>query len=182
MRSSLLISALLFSLFSLGQKEGQSFCKGDYPDGFYFELAISKKKIYWFDTYYYEEKIGTKEINGKTYFEYKQTWKDGSSDLLYLRYDGSRVFQFVEGLNQETIRYDSQYRIGDTWENAEKDVVYIIKSFDGKLVTPFCKYEGLLIIEAQYKKVTYSYYYLRGLGYVGATKNNQLVSFITPNM
>lgn len=182
MRNALLIITLLFSLFSFGQKEGQNFCKGDYPNGFYFELAVLKKKIYWFDTYYFEERIGTKEINGKNYFEYKQTWKDGSSDLLYLRYDGDKVLQFVDGFKEETIRYDAHYKIGDAWENVQKEGVYTIKSFEGKLLTPYCNYEGLLIIEAKYETVTYNYYYLRGLGYVGATKNNALISYITPEM
>lgn len=182
MKNAFLITILLMSLFGFSQKEGQDFCKGDFIDGAYFELAPMKKKIFWYNTYYFEECLGTKDINGIKYLEYKQTWKNGNSDLLYLRNDKGEVFQFEKGFQKETIRFDPKFKVDYVWDKADKTAVYTIKSFEGRLVTPYCKYENLLIIEAKYANVTYEFYYLKGLGYIGATQNNKLVSYITPEI
>jgi len=181
MKNTFLISFIFVSSLSFSQKEGQNFCKG-IVGGSYFPLDIKNKKIFWYDTYYFEEQLATKERSGKIYLEYKQTWKDGHSDLLYLRNDKEKVLQFENGFENETIRFDSQFEINHSWENADKTAVYTILSYDGKLKTPYCNYENLLIIEAKFKSVTFKFYYLKGLGYIGATKNNQLISYITPEI
>lgn len=181
MKNYILIFFLLISIFSFGQSEGQDFCDGD-KDASYFPLNIRKKKIFWYNTYYFEEKLSTKDINEKKYTEYKQTWKDGSVDLLYLRENNNMIFQFEEGLKNETIRFNPQFKIDYSWKKLDKTAIYTIKSYEGKLNTPYCKYENLLIIEAEYKTVTYNFYYLKGLGYVGATKNDKLISYITPEI
>lgn len=181
MNKSILILILLVPILVFSQKEGQNFCKG-IEDGSYFPLDIKKKKIFWYDTYYFEEQLGTKELNGKTYLEYKQIWKDGSVDLMYLREADSKVLEYEEGLDQETTRYGSQFEEGYSWRRPDKTAVYTILSYDGKLKTPYCAYDKLLVIEAKFKTVTYEFYYLKGLGYIGATQNNTLVSYITPEM
>lgn len=181
MKKAILLFFLGITLFGYGQKEGQNFCKG-IVGGSYFPLDIKKKKIFWYDTYYFEEQIGTKERNGKTYLEYKQTWENGKADLMYLREINAKVLEFEEGLTQETTRYSPQFEEGYSWSKADKSVVYTILSYEGKLKTPYCNYDNLLVIEAKYKTVMFEFYYLRGLGYVGATENKTLVSYITPEM
>jgi hypothetical protein len=181
MRNAVLIVILFVSGLSFSQKEGQNFCKGT-DGGSYFPLDIKMKKIFWYDTYYFEEQLGTKEHNGKTYLEYKQTWKNGSVDLMYLREADSKVLEYEEGLDQENTRFGSQFEEGYSWTRVDKTAVYTILSYDGKLKTPYCIYDKLLVIEAKFKKVIYEFYYLRGLGYIGATQNENLVSYITPEM
>ncbi len=181
MKKVILLFFLGITLFGYGQKEGQNFCKG-IIDGSYFPLDIQKKKIFWYNTYYFEEKLGTKDLNGKTYLEYKQTWKNGKTDLMYLREVNSTIVEFEEGLTQETTRYSPQFEEGYSWNKADQLAVYTILSYKGTLKTPYCNYDNLLVIEAKYKTVTFEFYYLKGLGYVGATENNKLISFITPEM
>ena len=95
---------------------------------------------------------------------------------------GNLQVKFENGFENETIRFDSQFEINHSWENADKTAVYTILSYNGKLKPPYCNYENLLIIEAKYKSVIFKFYYLKGLGYIGATKNNQLISYITPEI
>jgi len=114
--------------------------------------------------------------------EYKQTWKNGSVDLMYLRQDESKVLEYEEGFDTETTRFSSQFEEGYSWRKVDKTAVYTILSYDGKLKTPYCDYDKLLVIEAKYKTITFEFYYLKGLGYIGATQNDTLVSYITPEM
>ena len=59
-------------------------------------------------------------------------------------------------------------------------MAYKIITYDGKLKTPYCEYKNLLVIEAKMKSVTFNFYYLRGHGYIGATQDNKLISYISP--
>jgi hypothetical protein len=181
MKNSILILILLASVFAFSQKEGQNFCKGDTSRS-YFDLDILKKKIYWYNTYYFEEQTGSKIIKEKKYLEFKQVWENGNTDFLYLREEDGITLEFEDGFDKETIRFNRLFKVNHSWEKEDNTAIYTVKSFEGKLKTPYCKYENLLIIEAKYKKVTFNFFYLKGFGYVGATKNEDLISYVTPEM
>lgn len=159
--------------------EGQNFC-GKNEKGSYFPLSIKIKKILWGNTYYYESIMGTKQINGKEYTEFKQEWKNKEVNTLYLREENGVVYQYEECCEQETIRFSTQFKKEYKWEDVDHSRLYKIISFKGKLKTPYCNYEDLLVIEAKMNSMVFNFYYLKGIGYVGATKNNDLISFITP--
>ena len=176
---------LLFFLVLTGsvsysqQFEGQNFCEAT-KDASYFPLAITKKKILWKNTFYFETQHATKTINGKNYIAFQQEWKEGNSDLLYLREENGIVYQYDDCCEVETIRYNPQFTIGHTWKTADQTREYKVIAYDGKLRTPFCDYQNLLVIEAKMDYGHYNFYYLKGHGYIGATQNGQLISCVTP--
>lgn len=180
---NLLMKYLLFLFFltttTYAQKEGQNFCKGT-TDGSYFPLDIQKKKIVWYNTYYYETLEGDKMLKGKTYVAFKQQWQDGSNSMIYFREANGKVLQYEECCSAETIRWKQSLKKGENWQNEDKKdtVLYTLLSEDAVLKTPYCHYTGLMALQAQYAKSTYVFYYLRGLGYVGATKDGNVISFI----
>jgi hypothetical protein len=180
MKKIALLLLIFFSCPSYSQLfEGQKFCEES--KGFsYFPLAITKKKILWYDTFYFETKNETKVLNGKTYVEFKQEWNNSESDLLYLREENGIIYQFDSCCENETIRYNPNFEIGHSWKSAAEKSEYRLISYNGKLKTPFCEYENLLVIEAKMPYGMFNFYYLKGIGYIGATKDNKLISCITP--
>lgn len=173
---TLIISYPLFS-----QSEGQSFCD-EFESENYFPLDIEKKKVVWYSTHYFEEIAGTKIINNKEYIEFLQFWGNGGVDTLFLREENGSINQYEEDYAIETLRYDSKLKKGKRWKSSSEGVTYIIKSFKGKLKTPYCDYENLLIIKAKFTSTTYNFYYKKGYGYVGATnKKNNLISYVSPD-
>lgn len=178
MRKYLLVM-LLLSFKVLAQNQGQDFCKGT-KDGSYFPLDIEIKKMTWYNTFYLEKLKGTKEINGKIYKEFEQTWENGDADLLYIREENNIVYQYDEEKKKDFVRLDKAIKLNSEW-NGDNEINKII-SIDDELITPFCIYKNLLVIESKYEKVTYKFYYLKGLGYVGATREGKLVSYIKPEI
>ncbi|WP_298503648.1 hypothetical protein [uncultured Maribacter sp.] len=183
MKNKLLLSLfILISLLSNAQlREGQNFCD-ESPEGNYFPLSLNKKNILWADTYYTEDKIGTKIINGKTYLEFKQNWKNIAPTTLFLRKENNVVYQYEECCKKETIRYDSNFKKDHLWKSADGLREYKIVSYKGKLKTPYCSYKNLLVINAKLSFGEFKFYYLKGHGYIGATENNKLVSCISPSL
>lgn len=179
MKKLILISFLLSSILSFSQKEGQSFCDGENSET-YFPISISKKKIIWQNTFYFEANTGTKTINGKTYTVFDQIWENKERYTLYLREENGQILQYEDCCDEETIRFDSNYKKGDTWKSADKNVTYTIESLTGTLKTPYCEYKNLLVLKSEFTNGTFTFYYLKGYGYVGATINNQLISFASP--
>lgn len=159
--------------------EGQKFCE-ESKDESYFPILIEKKKIFWKSTFYFETKSQTKVLNGKTYMEFKQEWKDLNVDLLYLREENGIIYQFDKCCKNETIRYDPKFKTGETWTSSSKEMAYKIIAYDGKLKTPYCEYKNLLVIQAKMKSMTFNFYYLKGHGYIGASQENKLISYISP--
>lgn len=181
MRYILSLFALMISSSLFSQTEGQNFCDVFVSED-YFPLDIKKKKIVWYDTYYYEEMIGVKDINNKKYTEYIQRWKGGNIDTLFLREENGVFYQYEEDFNGETIRFDVKFKKRKRWETIDKKVKYVVKSFKGKLSTPYCEYENLLVIEAELSLETYKFYYKKGYGFIGATINkNDLISYVSPD-
>ena len=183
MKKSIIITLfLMFSIISFSQiKEGQSFCL-ETKAGSYFPLTKSEKIIYWSDTYYTETTSVTKDINGKLYQEFKQTWEGNNVITFYLREENGVVYQYEECCTEDTIRYDNTFKKGHTWKTVEGLSEYTIISYEGKLDTPFCKYDNLLVIEAKITNGIYNFYYLKGHGYVGATRDGNLLSCVAPSL
>lgn len=173
---------MLFSIISFSQlKEGQTFCT-ETKDGSYFPLTMSEKIIYWSDTYYTETKSGTKDINGKLYHEFKQTWEGNNISTFYLREENGVVYQYEDCCKEETIRFDKNFKKGYTWKTVDGMSEYKIISYEGKLNTPYCKYDNLLVIEAKITNGIFNFYYSKGHGYIGATKEGNILSCVAPSL
>ncbi|WP_300567747.1 hypothetical protein [Flavobacterium sp.] len=180
MKKIVLLLLTLFSCISYSQiSEGQYFCD-ETKDGSYFPLSIDKKKILWFSTFYLETKTETKIINGKTYIEYKQDWDKSNSSLMYLREENGVIYEYDSEEKNEDVRYDPKFEKGHQWKTADGKSEYEIIAFDGKLKTPYCDYKDLLVIHAKMGYGEYNFYYFKGHGYIGATKNDKLISCVTP--
>lgn len=176
---ALILIFITFNAFAQ-LEEGEGFCETKENES-YFPLDISIKKIFWGISHYTEERIGKKKFNGKTYIEFKQTWKEGNRDLIYFRSEKGVVYEYKEELNKEQVRYDSAFKVRHSWKALDGNTTYTITSFEGKLKTPFCEYENLMVIKAELKMETFLFYYQRGKGYVGATHvDKELISCITP--
>ena len=180
MKLTITFLTLIFCLPLYSQTDGQSFCS-EFKNEDYFPLTIEKKKILWLDSYYFEEIVGTKKIKDKEYIEYAQIWKDGNTESLLLREENGVIYQFEKCCDSETIRFDSKYRKGKSWQSADKKSKYTIESFKGKLKTPYCDYKDLLVIKGEFTNVTYKFYYKKGYGYIGTTDDeNNLISCVSP--
>ncbi|CAM1369754.1 hypothetical protein [Tenacibaculum xiamenense] len=180
MKSIFTFFTLLICLPLFSQTEGQSFCS-ELENEDYFPLTIEKKKILWLDSYYFEEIIGSKEIKNKKYIEFAQNWKAGNAGSLLLREKNGVIYQYEKCCDTETIRFDSKFEKGKSWKTADKKSNYSIKSFNGKLKTPYCDYKNLLVIKGEFTNVTYFFYYKKGYGYIGATDDkNNLISCVSP--
>ena len=177
-----IVLCLLINTIAYSQlKEGQTFCTAT-KDGSYFPLTKNEKIIYWSDTYYIETKSGIKNINGKLYQEFKQTWEGDNISTFYLREENGVVYQYEECCEEETIRYDKNFKKGHTWKTAEGMSEYTIISYEGKLNTPFCKYDNLLVVEAKITNGIFNFYYSKGHGYIGATKEGKILSCAAPSL
>lgn len=172
-----LLSAI--SASTVAQSEGQSFCDGDASAPF-FSLHTGKKYVVWQNTYYIEQQIGSKILNGKDYIEYEQSWENGSISLIYLREDSGTVYQFEECCDKDTVRLPNKIEQGTTWETADNQATYEVLSQSEELKTPLCDYKNLLAIKSTFKNGTFTFYYQKGYGYVGCTVNGELISYVTP--
>lgn len=179
MKKLVLLFSLFFSLNATAQINGQSFCDG-VVNGSYFPLTVKTKNLMWFNTSYTETQVATVTMNGKQYQLYIQVWANGTSDSLYLREENGVIYQYHKKSRTEFIRFDRTFKIRHKWTVPEMNVAYRIISTSGKLKTPYCQYENLVVIKAKYPTITYKFYYLEGYGYIGATTKNKLVSFASP--
>ncbi|TDO83115.1 hypothetical protein EV143_102379 [Flavobacterium chryseum] len=182
MNKTLLIFLLLVSFNSYSQiGEGQKFCE-ESKIGNYFPVSSFNfnKKILWYKTYYKEIKKDPETINGKVYTVFEQKWEDKKISLLYLREENGIVYQYDQDLKQETVRYNIAFKEGDKWKSADGKDEYKIISYNGELQTRYCIYKNLLVIEAKMSYGNFKFYYFKGHGYIGATKDGHLVSFVSP--
>lgn len=175
------VSCLCLTLGAFAQKTGQNFCEGDL-NGTYFPLDIDKKEIVWGRLTYTETKIGTQIFNNKTYQVYQQKWSEGTIDTLYLiEEEEGRIYQYDEILNTTILRLDPSLKKGSKWKPMTGFSKMKVISYDATLNTPFCQYTDLLAIKATYKSGgTYTFYYLKGYGYVGASTKKGVLSYVTP--
>jgi hypothetical protein len=180
MKKTILVLLILLTFKGYSQlKEGQNFCSQN-ENGEYFPLSVNTKKILWQNTFYIETIIGKKEIKGKTYTEIKQEWENNHSDTIYLREEKGIVYEYEECCENETIRYNKEFKIGDKWSKVKNTAEFEIISLSGELKTPYCNYKNLLVVKAIIGQTTYEFYYLKGIGYVAATINKKLISCVTP--
>lgn len=179
MKKTLALVFLIFTTVTSAQKEGQSFCDGDDTQG-YFKLLTWPKAVVWYGTHYNESVAGEKVLQGETYKVYVQEWEDGTKHTLYMREKEGRTLQYYKETKKEAVRFDDAFALGHQWQGHE--VRYKVRSHTEELLTPVCRYRNLMAIEAAYPKMTYVFYYLKGFGYVGATKDGNLISFVVPNM
>lgn len=179
MKKTLTLLFLILTTTLFAQKQGQIFCDGDDTEG-YFPLFNLNKIIVWYNTHYSETLVGEKVLDGKTYKVFVQEWKEGSKDTLYLREEGTKTLQYYEETKKEIVRFDSAFKLRQQWQGVE--IRYKIRSFTEELLTPVCRYRNLMAIEAVYPKTTFVFYYLKGFGYVGATNDGNLVSFVVPHL
>lgn len=178
MKTILLLATLATTVNAFAQKEGQMFCEGDATES-YFSLLSAKKIIYWYDTYYVEKKVGSKTINGKDYIEYTQTWENNYVASLFLRQDQGKTYQYEACCNEETLRFDDNFKKGDQWQTADGLVEYEILETNVSLKTPVCDYKNLVKLKYTTTEAFFEFYYLRGFGYVGATINGNLISCVS---
>lgn len=171
---------LIFSTTVYSQEEGQHFCEA-YAEDSYFPLTIETKKLLWGNTYYFEKIVGVKKINNKEYVEFSQDWENGATELLYLREKDGIIYQYENCCDTETIRTNKNFKKGHTWKTADLKTVYTIETLKGSLKTPYCNYENLLVIKAQFDNFALKFYYKKGYGYIGATENKKLISYATPD-
>lgn len=175
------IALCFLSTLTLAQSEGQSFCGGD-PGAPFFTLHSGTKYIVWDNTYYSEKNVGIKVIEGVEYTHYQQIWEAGPTNDLYLREGKGTVFQYEACCDDDTVRLPAQQENGLTWQAADKFSTYEIISIDGELETPVCNYKDLLVIKSTFKNGEFTFYYQQGYGYVGATINDELISFVIPRL
>lgn len=179
MKKALTLLFLIFTTATFAQKDGQNFCDGDDTEG-YFKPLNWPKIVVWYNTHYNERAIGEKVLEGKTYKIYVQEWEAGSKDTLYLREEGTKTLEYYKETKKEIVRFDDDFKLGHQWKGNEAR--YKIRSFTEELLTPVCRYRNLMVMEAVYPKTTFLFYYLKGFGYVGATKDGRLISFVVPNL
>ncbi|WP_412464458.1 hypothetical protein [Flavobacterium mekongense] len=175
------IHLILFSFFfsfSFSQTN-EDFCTEKLNDAF-FPLTIDFKKVIWRDTFYLERKNATKEINGKTYIEFEQESENSGTVLRYLREADGIVYEYEKCCGNETIRYNAKFVEGHVWKKGNGKGEYKIISYNGHLKTPFCNYENLLVIEGELNSKKFHFYYLRGFGFVGATEDGKIISYVSP--
>lgn len=180
MRFLLSILALTMVLPIYSQSVGQTFC-GEFDNPSYFPIEITKKKLLWGNTYYFEELAAEKEINNKTYIEFTQTWQSGDVQKLYLREENGVIYQYEECCESETVRFDPKLEEGDVWMTADGKSKYTLLSYKGTLKTPFCDYKDLMVIKAEFVNTSFIFYYKKGYGYIGATDiEDNLISCASP--
>ena len=105
MKKKLLVFILILTTLNCFAQleEGEGFCETKKNES-YFPLDISVKKFYWGISHYTETRLGKKKFNGKTYIEFKQTWKEGNSDLTYFREEKGVVYEYRVKENKENVR------------------------------------------------------------------------------
>jgi len=180
MKQAIIFLLLTVYFSSYSQTEGQDFCE-EFKNENYFPLTIKAKKVLWADAFYFEKIVGTKKINNKEYIEYSQVWKAGNKETMYLREENGIVYQFEECCESDTVRFNKDFKAGDSWKTADKNATYVIETLNGVLKTPYCNYKNLVVVKAELINAAFKFYYKKGYGYIGATDvNNNLISCVTP--
>ena len=180
MKFQLLILTLMFFNCNHAQSNLKDIC-GEFQGDQYFPLDIQKKKIIWKDTFYNEILTDTVVIENKSYTKFVQNWEDGSTNEIYLRKEDGMIRQYEECCEYDTTKLPDEIIEGAEWLNADFKKKHVVLSLSGKLSTPFCDYEDLLVVKVSTYSDEYNYFYKKGIGFVGATEKGKLVSYISPH-
>lgn len=179
MQKALILFLIILNNICHSQKiVRKNFCKSN-DEGSFFPLDHNTKKVTWRDTFYIEKRKQIKNINGKDYVEFEQeTEKDGTS-LRYFREENGTIYEYSLPDEKEWVRFNVKFEEGHFWKAANGKDEYKIISYNGELQTPFCKYKNLLVIEVKWNTGTLTFYYSKGLGFVGATQDEKLIAYVT---
>jgi hypothetical protein len=179
MQKIFILFFILLNCICYSQKiEQKNFCKSNNEASF-FPLDNNTKKVTWHDTFYIEKRKQIKNIKGKYYVEFEQETENDGTTLRYFREENGTIYEYRLIDEKETIRFDVRFEEGHCWKAANEKDEYKIISYDGELETPFCKYQNLLVIDAKWSFGHFTFYYAKGLGYVGATQDEKLISYVT---
>jgi len=86
-----------------------------------FSFGYWNKKIVWYTTFYFENKLNAKSIDGIEYIEFEQKWQDNSVDFLCLRELDGKVFQYDEKKKTEFLRFDKALKVQQSWVTSENE-------------------------------------------------------------
>ncbi|WP_452223469.1 hypothetical protein [Lacinutrix chionoecetis] len=168
----------IFTVFNLNAQ--QNFCENNISQD-YFPLTIEKKTIHFGSHQYVEFISGSRYINGKKYIEYTQKWQAGHEIKMYLRKEKGKILQYEKCCDEDSVRFDNSFKKGDSWMTSDSKTFYTILSYEGVLETPICNYKNLLVIKTELSNGIYQFYYKKGYGYIGATQNEKLISYVSSN-
>lgn len=181
MKNFILLIIAFTCAHAYAQEETRNFCDGTSSES-YFPLNIDKKELYWDGTYYKETNIGDTLFNEKSYVALLQTWENGSKDTIFFREDGAVTYQYNPITQIEVVRYNNSFKKGHSWKADSEQRIYTLTSKKAKLKTPYCTYSNLLEANAVYGSTTFTFYFQKGYGFVGAKRGKELISYVVPFM
>jgi len=153
----------------------------------YYPIPDGEKQVFFWQNLYYEEySIQDTIINDITYSQVVQHYTDDFYDTLLLRSNGSDLLDFDKYNNVEYVRCPLIPIVGARWTVDEKNTSYHVAGIDRQLITPYASYDSLLqinyTVSMEGMSSFFSFYYKKGIGYVGATDlNGVLLSFRMPS-
>ena len=177
-KTFILFFIFLNSVIYSQKSELNNICKSNDEKSF-FSLENDFKKVVWRETFYVERRKEVKNINGKNYLEIVQESENDGTVSRYFREENGTIYELDKSSKKELVRFDTKFEKGYSWKTGNGKDEYTILSFNGELETPFCIYKNLLVIDAKMNFGHFTFYYSRGLGYVGATENGKVISYIT---
>jgi hypothetical protein len=171
---------LILILFCGSTISAQNYCDGNESESFYpLRLGVSKK-IFWNKNTYNENIIALSTFKNKEYFKVSQYWASGEKVVLYLREDTNGIYQFNEKRNAEYLLMPKVFKPNYQWYTFDSLGIYKFLDSTSTYSSPYCTYKNLITVELFLieKNIKYIYYYKRGIGYIGAKKNDVPISFI----
>ena len=179
MQKALIVFLIILNNICHSQKIVQkNFCKSNDERSF-FPLDYNTKKVTWRNTFYIEKRKQIKNINGKDYVEFEQETEKNGTTLRYFREENETIYEYSLPDEKEWVRFNVKFEEGYFWKAANGKDEYKIISYNGELQTPFCKYKNLLVIEVKWNTGNLTFYYSKGLGFVGATQDEKLIAYVT---
>jgi hypothetical protein len=170
---NLFLTFLLSPVFLFGQDD---FCSKKFDDSFYPLVVGQEKNLTWGESNYVEKVTGTREIDGVTYYEFKQDFGKGTSYDLLLRKQNDTVYLYDDSVKKENILLIARPEKGVSWHSGK-----VIET-EGFFETPYCDYNNLLVVEYKYSSGTKEKrYYKKGLGLVAVTSKYGIKGMCIPN-
>ncbi|MTI23277.1 hypothetical protein E1176_19770 [Fulvivirga sp. RKSG066] len=126
---------------------------------------------------------GKFKFENHEYFGLTRTYSWGLRDTLYSRIDsvGNQV-DFNPTTRQEHLSVPKNFSLNDTWTTDDGSWQHQIYSTHERLVTPSKTFEDCLVIQAidlrKKKRSLYLHYFVRGVGFVGSKKSQELTLYL----
>ena len=110
----------------------------------------------------------------------------GEADSSLFREGEKYYYSRDKETHLETIEMPKDPIVNESWLESDSSWRYEVKSINATLKTPTCKYENLIMIEAEQltgrdknnKYPKYYNYYARGKGYIASVVNGKLLSYL----